>query len=98
MSEAVAVVPDKLEDSTATTCRETATVDVWMQWKNPATGALTESYTLPGAIQRGLQGNPLNAAPTRVYAVIARRLGPRMVEELENLVHTPISVELWRVL
>lgn len=98
IDEAVAIVPDKLEDGQATTGKETVTIHCWMQWKNPASGAVTENYSLPGAIIRGLQGNGLTAAPTRAYAVTIQREGPRLVEEEENLVHIPISAVIWRTL
>lgn len=98
VDEAIAIIPDKLEDSQATTGRETVSVDVWMPWKDRKTGAVAETYTLPMAVMRGLHGQPLPAAPTRVYAVIVHRVGPRLVEEEQNLVHVPIEAELWRVL
>lgn len=98
VDEAIAIIPDKLEDSQATTGRETASVDVWMPWKDRRTGSVAESYALPMAVARALQGQPLPAAPTRAYAVIVHRVGPRLVEEEENLVHMPIEVEVWREL
>ena len=98
IDEAVAVVPDKLEDGQATTGKETVTIHVFMSWKDPSTGAVLESYSLPGAIIRGLQGVGLQAGPTRSYAVIVQREGPRIVEEETNIVHVPISAVVWRTL
>ena len=94
----LAIVPDKLEDGAASTGKETVTIHVWMTWKDKTTGTLAESYTLPGAIIRGLQGQGLSAAPTRAYSVMIQREGPRLVEEVENLVHIPISAVVWRTL
>lgn len=98
VEEALAVIPDGLEDDAYSTGVETATVHVWMSWKNTTTGALAESQTLVRDIVRGLQGQSLPAAPTRVYAVLVRHEGPRMVDEEENVVHVPITVELMRAL
>lgn len=98
VSEAVAIIPDQLEDGAASTVREEATVDVWMAWKDKTAGTIAESYTLPGAVAKALQGQPLPAAPTRAYAVIVHRVGPRLVDEEENVVHVPIQVEVWRAL
>lgn len=98
IDEAVAIVPDQLEDGSASTARETVTIHVWMQWKNTVTGVLAESYTLPGAIVAGLQGRGLTQAPTRAYAVLIDREGPRAVEEEENTVHVPITAVVWRSL
>lgn len=97
VSEAVAITPDVLEDGAASTVREEATVDVWMPWRT-STGSVAESYTLPGAVAKALQGQPLPAAPTHAYAVIVHRVGPRLPDEEENLVHVPIQVEVWRAL
>jgi hypothetical protein len=109
VSEAVAIVPDKLEDGAPSTVKEHVTVDVWMDWKNIGStvlngvnpGGILESYALPGAIAKALQGSRLlpsgtGAPPTTVYAAIVRSIGPRLVERDENLVHIPIWVELWR--
>lgn len=98
VDEAIAIIPDKLEDGQSTTVRETVSIDVWMQWKNRANGQLAESYTLPYDIARALQGSPLDTTPSRAYTVIIHRIGPRLVEEEENLVHMPIEAEVWRVL
>jgi len=109
VSEAVAVVPDKLEDAAASTARERATVDIWMDWKNLGAsivngvnpGGILESYALPGAVAKALQGSRLltsgsGAPPTTVYGVLVHNVGPRLVERDENIVHVPISVEIWR--
>lgn len=98
VDESLSVIPDSLEDATYSTGVETATVHVWMPWKNQSTGALAESQTLVRDIVRGLQGHSLPAAPTRAYAVLVQHQGPRMVDEEENVVHVPITVEIWRQL
>lgn len=100
VSEAVAVIPDPLEDGMATTGIEEASVDLWMDWKDPVAGTLKESYTLPGAIVRALQGARLATAPTLVYGVLVRRAGPRIVEMEENsgggIVHFVIQLDIRR--
>lgn len=97
VSEAVAITPDVLEDGAASTVREEVTVDVWMPWRT-STGGIAESYTLPGAVAKALQGQALPAAPTRAYAVIVHRVGPRLPDEEENVVHVPIQADVWRAL
>jgi hypothetical protein len=102
VSEAVAIVPDKLEDGAASTVKEHVTIDVWMQWKDD-NGVLTESYTLPGAVAKALQGSRLlasgsGAPPTTVYGVIVHNVGPRLLERDERIVHVPIWLEIWRAL
>src|SRR5207253_7625653 len=72
VSEAVAIVTDKLEDGAVSTGKETVSIDVWMTWKNKTTGAITEPYTLPGAILRGIQGKSLGSTPTRGYTVLVK--------------------------
>lgn len=111
VSEAFAVVPDLLEDGMATTVREHVTIDVWMDWKNLGAtavngvnpGGILESYTLPTAVAKALQGSKLltsgsGAPPTTVYGVLVHSIGPRIVERDENIVHVPLWVEVWRVL
>jgi galactitol-specific phosphotransferase system IIC component len=98
VSESIAVVPDLLEDGATSTGKETVSIDLWQQWKVVATGAVAESYTLPGAIVRGIHGQSLATAPTRAYAVIVHHLGPRLVDEESNIVHTVIQAVVWRVL
>lgn len=103
VSEAVAIAPDKLEDGAASTVKEHVTVDVWMQWKDPVSRKLTESYTLPGAVAKALHGSRLlqsgpNVPATTTYAVLVRNVGPRLVEVDENVVHVPIWVEIYRAL
>lgn len=103
VSEAITVVPDKLEDAAASTVREHATVDIWMPWKNLVSGILLESYTLPAAVSKALQGSRLLTSgtgkpATTVYAVLVHSVGPRIVEIDDNVVHVPIWVEVWRAL
>lgn len=98
ISEGIATVPDPLEDNVASTGKETVSIDIFQQWKDPVTGALTENRGLPDAIVRGIHGQGLPAAPTRAYAVLVkttRRLAP---EEPENLTHSNITGVIWRTL
>jgi hypothetical protein len=99
ISEAIAVVPDLLEDGAASTGKETVSIDVWQKWKTvPGGNTLAESPTLPGAIVRGIHAQSLGTAPTRAYAVIVNRLGPRLAEEESNITHTVIQATVWRTL
>jgi len=75
---------------------ETVQVDIWEQWRDPATKALSESYTLSDALARLLDGAGLPVAPTHVWGVkfiSARRLPP---EQEANLIHTALTVEITR--
>ena len=98
VTEAISEVPDPLEDGAYSTGRELVQIDVWMQWRDKPGGTITESYTLPRDIVRALQGHSLDQAPTRAYAVIVQHLGPRTVDEEENVVHVPITAEIVRQL
>lgn len=94
--EALVVVPDGV--STAYTDRgviETAQVSVWQQWKDPATGALTESPSLAAAVVSALDGAVLATHPQHVYGcrVADHR---RLLEQENNVVHHPITLELVR--
>lgn len=99
--ERIALIPDGIDgrfdrDSGPHTGRETVQVDLWEQWRNPSTGAVSESYTLSDALTRLLDGAALPVAPTLVWGVkfiSSRRLPP----ELEaNLVHTALTLEIVR--
>jgi hypothetical protein len=99
ISEAIAVVPDALEDGAASTGKETVSINVWQKYKTtPGGNVLAESPTLPGAIVRGIHGQTLATAPTRAYAVIVHHLGPRLIEEEPNITQTVIQATIWRVL
>jgi hypothetical protein len=101
VNEAVAMTPDALEDGASGTVREEVTVDVWMAWKDVTTGLRTESYTLPSAVARVLQGARLNVIGTAVvYAVVVIMVGPRIVtmEDIPATVHVPIQADVMRVL
>lgn len=99
--EGVSVVPDPAFnsfDDDEHHVIELAQVDVWQQWRDPQTGAVTESYTLPAAVAAALNGARLSAAPTHVSGVVLRD-GPRRLLELEeNVVHHAITVEVRRTL
>jgi len=103
VDEAVAVVPDGLEDGAASTVREHVTVHLWMSWKDLAVSPnrRLEDPTLAGKILKALQGSRLlssgsGAPPTTVYAVLVHSTGPRLLEREENIVHHPLWVEVWR--
>ena len=101
VQEAIVVTPNRDGDYGDTSAEQTVTeqaqVDVWQQWRNPTTRAVTESYTLADTVARKLHGAVLSAAPTLVNGcrVIS---SVRLVEAEENTVHTALTVELSRVL
>ena len=74
-----------------------------MQWKEGIKGALTESYTLPSAVAKALQGCRLltsgtGVPPTKVYAVLVRNIGPRLLMQDDFIVKVPLWVEIYRAL
>jgi hypothetical protein len=105
VDEAVAIVPDKLEDGAASTVQEHVTVTVWMSWKTLTTPGTprAEDPTLAGKIAKALHGSRLltsgtGAPPTTTYGVIVHSIGPRLLERDANVVRVPIWAEVWRVL
>ncbi len=109
ITEEIALVPDRLEDGGpaqtvgAGSEAETAQVDLWQQWKNPATsgtgaGQITEDRLLPKKLRRVLHGADLGAIGTpaqRVYACLVRN-SVRLLEQDENLVHHALTLEIRR--
>lgn len=98
--EGVSIVTDASGDfgdmAQPVTVTEQAQVDLWQQWKNTS-GAVVESYTLPGELIGALHGAQLSAAPTKVYG--CRVVGSvRLLERDENVVHHAITVEIHRVI
>jgi len=89
--------PDELEDGGPGTCVDTCQVDLWEDWKNLETGAITENYLLLPALQRGLHGArpPLVAGRTG-YRIFLVSSIPVPEPEEENLVHNALTVEIWR--
>jgi hypothetical protein len=103
VDEAVAIIPDKLEDGAASTVQEHVTVHLWMSWKNlTAVGnPRLEDPTLAGKIAKALQGSRLltsgtGAPPTTTYTVLVHSVGPRILERDANVVHVPLWCEVWR--
>lgn len=102
--ESISAVPDALEDGHLTTGVENAQVDVWQQYRDPASHAVTESYTLPASIAAGLHGSnlyvdanrPGTIGGKRVYGVLVRNLIRMPAEEEENVVHHVIDLHLMR--
>lgn len=77
--------------------REVVQVDLWEQWRNPTTGAVTESYTLADATVLALDGKRATTAPTWVGGMTV--VGSvRLVEVEVNTIHTAITVEIRRTL
>lgn len=72
---------------------ETVQVNLWLQRHNQATNAITESYTLPNALARALDGSGLPQAPMKVYGmkvIGVQRLIP-MTRPLDQPKGTPIE-------
>jgi hypothetical protein len=79
---------------------ETAQVSVWQVWKDGA-GASAENRTLVDAVADGLDGSSLlksgsGAPPWKVWGVVVTLVGPRLLDYEANLVHTPITIEIFR--
>lgn len=88
---------------------ELVQVNLFMQLHSPNTSAVTESYTLPDALHRALNGGRLPTAPTKVYGmkVVGRtrvlgmtrpkHVSPNAPARLPNgLVHHAITVQVKR--
>ena len=93
--EMVSVTVDPHGDFAASGVTELAQVDVWQQWRNPSTRAVTESYTLADAVIKRLHGAVLTAAPKHAYG--CRVVGAtRLIEQDENVAHTAVTIEIRR--
>ena len=94
--EEIVLVPDPgANDDPAGTGKETAQVDLWQQWRDPTTRALTESYSLPRSLHAVLKGAALPTAPDLTYDVKVRsRL--RLLERDDNVVHHAYTLEIVR--
>lgn len=101
VTESVSLTPDQggdLGDTRATRyVTELVQVDLWQHWRDPSSGAMSESYTLPSAIVAALQGASLPTAPTRVYGVTVDSV-VRLLERDTNLTHHAITVRVRRAL
>lgn len=108
--EAMATIPDPMEDGTVVTVKETAQVSLWQMWRD-SQRAVKETYALAGSLTKALAGARLPAAPALVYAVqvidVQRLLEPD-VEVLDRtdaktllgfgLVHHVFTVHVFRQL
>lgn len=93
----IAFVPDGSEDGGPGTVRETCQIDLWQDWKNLATGAVAESYTLLPALERGLHGARTPQVGGRtVYRVYVSGSANVDEPEEENLIHAALTVEVLR--
>src|SRR3982074_3228636 len=52
----ISVVPGPSEDGGSGTALELAQIDLWQDWKDLVTGAITENYPLLAALEHGLHG------------------------------------------
>lgn len=101
ISEGISTVRERHGDEGSSTAHRAATelvqVDLWDNWRADASHAtgVAESYTLPGALIRGIDGADLTTAPKRVYGCTVDS-SVRLVEEDQNLVHHAITVRLRR--
>lgn len=100
VQEGISLVPEpafSVFDDAAHHVTEEVQVNVWQQWRNPSTRAVTESYTLPDAVTAVLVGGLLTALPTYGgHMLFGSR--QRLVEEDANVVHDSITVEIKRTL
>jgi len=101
--EAIALVPDPADNAyngEAHAGRETVQVSLWQQWRNPSTKAITESYSLPGALVRALNGAVLatsgsGAPPTHVWGLRVVSM-VRIPEHDNNRIQHAITLEVLR--
>lgn len=84
-------------DDAAGHVSEVVQVDLWQQWRDLATRAVTESYTLPGQLIRALHGVRLPASPKLVFECEVSH-SIRMLERNDNLVHHAITVRIRRLM
>lgn len=76
---------------------EQVQIDVWQQYRNPTTNAVTESFTLPDAVCALVSGGRLTTLPT--YGGHTRMLGrTRLFEDEGTVVHDAITAEVRRTL
>jgi hypothetical protein len=74
---------------------EQVQVSLWQQWKDKASNAVTESYTLAAALRRLLNGAQLATAPTRVFGVrVTNRV--RALDVDNDVVHDALTVDIDR--
>lgn len=76
--------------------REQAQVTVWQRWRDLATKAVVESYTLAPALEALLDGAELPSSPTRNWAVLLRGTVRFPPNRDTNQVQTVLTVELVR--
>lgn len=103
IEEEIALVPDPLEDGGPGTARETVQVDLWQDYRDivptsPTYGNLKESYTLAPALKRGLHGARFQSLGTSIVYMALVRHSVRSVDEANNIVHTAITLEVFRQL
>ena len=94
--EEIALVADPAEDGKAGTVVETAQVDLWQDWKALPTNAVVESYSLAGALRRGIDGSVLAAIGSSHPYIALVRHTLRQLQPEENLVHHSLTVEVYR--
>jgi hypothetical protein len=94
--EELTLVADPSEDGKADTVVETVQVDCWQDWENKTTGARAESLALVPAIRRGIDGARLAVIGTSLVYTALVRHSLRQLEAAENLVHTSLTVEVYR--
>lgn len=94
--EELTLVADPSEGGKAGTVVETVQVDLWQDWKVLGTNAVAESYTLAPALRRGIDGARIANVGTSVPYIALVRHTLRQLEAEENLVHTALTVEVFR--
>lgn len=98
IQEEIALVPDPLEDATMTTGQETVQIDLWQDLRNLVTGDTGENYALAPALRRGLHGARLIPIGTKITYAVLVRSSARMEEPKDNIIHTAITVDIFREL
>lgn len=100
ISEDISTVPDggwNAHDDPEGHVTELVQVDYYQRRRNPVTGVVAESYTVPDALMKALHGCRLPGAPKAVSGcLVVGRV--RLLERENNIVHTALTVEVRRVL
>ena len=96
VTEGLDLTPDALEDGGVGTAVETCQVDLWQHWKDQVTGSVAENGLLAPALIRGLHGKRTQQIGSSTVYTVRVISAPRLLEEENNVVHHPITVEINR--
>lgn len=99
ISEGISVVPKSINTPRdglgPKAVSELVQVDLWQKWKDPDKNVL-ESPALAKSLIRSLDGARLTTSPTLTWGVTVRSARRMPPEQVANLIHTAITVEVVR--